>query len=163
MGGLFGDPWKPDAAAEGLLRTEGITQPGSDQQLSEPEAIIAYIDAQIAILSAQEASKDLLISIIDLPLADPAEPLLRWRLTRAIDFTGSGPGTADAEVGAASPSDLRLVKNGSANGTIAFTGTGGVISFTNSSYADGDLFELYPPSSLDPTLDRLSITFETTA
>jgi hypothetical protein len=62
---------------------------------------------------------------------------------------------------AASPCDLLFKKNGAANGTIAYTGTGGVISFTDPSYLDGDLFELYPPVTIDPTLDGLSITFET--
>lgn len=99
------------------------------------------------------------ISIVDLPEADPAEPLLRMRLTAGMTFVD---GVADAAIAATASSALRIRKNGSANGTITFTGSTGVVSFTNLVYAPGDLFELYPPSTIDATLDRVSITLRTT-
>lgn len=47
MGGLFGDPWKIDNVVEGdLPRVAAELQfPLNDQDLSEPEAIIAYINS----------------------------------------------------------------------------------------------------------------------
>ncbi len=96
------------------------------------------------------------VSIVDLPLATSAEPLFRWRLTTAVVFTG---GTADAAIAATAVSALLIKKNGAANGTVSFTGTTGTVSFTSGSYGAGDLFELYPPASIDATLDRVSITF----
>lgn len=99
------------------------------------------------------------ISINDLPTADPSEPLLRWELTAGMEFVG---GEASAGVAATSSSALRIRKNGSANGTITFTGSTGVVSFTSLVYAPGDLFEIYPPATVDATLDQVSITLETT-
>ena len=99
------------------------------------------------------------ISIVDLPLADPTEPLLRWELTAGMQFVD---GDATAGIAASASSALRVRKNGSANGTITFTGTTGVVSITNLVYAPGDLFELYPPTSIDATLDQVSITLRTT-
>lgn len=96
------------------------------------------------------------VSIVDLPLADPAEPLFRWRLPVAVTISGS---SADANVAATSPSALRIRKNGLANGTVTFTGTSGVFVITSGAYGAGDLFELYPPTSIDATLDQVSITF----
>lgn len=98
------------------------------------------------------------ISIIGLPDADPSEPLLRFVLTEGMEFTG---GSATAGIAATSPSALRFRKNGVANGTAAYTGTTGVVAVT-AAYADGDLFELYPPATIDPTLDQVSITLRTT-
>lgn len=149
MAGLFGDPWSPGKVVEPrLLRT-----PPSPEDV--PQAWSGGTSPPTG------AGHDLMISIEDLPLGDPAKALLRWRLQGDLNFAGTGPGSADAATAAATPSALRLRKNGAANGTIAFTGTAGVISFTDPSYADGDLFELYPPISIDPTLDGVSITFET--
>ena len=99
------------------------------------------------------------ISIVDLPLADPAEPLIRMILTGGMTFVD---GVASAAIAATASSALRIRKNGAANGTITFTGTTGVVSITNLVYAAGDLFELYPPTSIDTTLDRVSITLRTT-
>jgi hypothetical protein len=98
------------------------------------------------------------ISIVGLPEADAAEPLLRFILTEGMDFVG---GTGTAGIAATSPSVLRFRKNGVANGTATFTGTAGAIAITDP-YADGDLFELYPPAVIDATLDQVSITLETT-
>src|SRR4051812_6921783 len=124
MGGLFGDPWGPGRAVEpNLLRT-----PPSPEDVPQVWSGGAP--------PSTSAGHDLMISIEDLPLADPAKFLLRWRLSRDIAFTGTGPGSADAAVAATSPSSLRLRKNGAANGTIAFTGTTGVISFTDPNYLD---------------------------
>jgi hypothetical protein len=99
------------------------------------------------------------ISVVDLPLADASEPLLRLLLTDGLTFVD---GTGSAGVAATSPSALRVRKNGAANGTVTFTGTTGVVAITNLVYAPGDLFELYPPATLDATLDQVSITLRTT-
>jgi len=149
MAGLFGDPWTPKRVVEPSLLRLPPTTPEELQQVWS---------------GGTGASSDihtLMISIVDLPSADPNEPLLRWRFERNIDLTGTGPGAADAGIAATSPSPLRLRKNGAANGTIDYTGTNGVINFISSNYAVGDLLELYPPTVIDATLDRLSITFET--
>ena len=52
MSGLFGDPWSPSDVAEPPLLKVGIGQapPGSDQQLTEAQAILAHIDAVAATL-----------------------------------------------------------------------------------------------------------------
>jgi hypothetical protein len=149
MGGLFGDPWSPGRTVEPDLLRIPPTDPFTAQVWSGGSSPVP------------SGGHTLMISIEDLPLADPAKPLLRWRMQRDVNFTGTGAGSADAALPAASPCDLLFKKNGAANGTIAYTGTGGVISFTDPSYLDGDLFELYPPVTIDPTLDGLSITFET--
>jgi hypothetical protein len=99
------------------------------------------------------------VSIVDLPLADAAEPLFRWKLPVALTFTG---GIADAAAGATGSPALPIKKNGAANGNVSFAGTTGTVSFTSGSYGAGDIFELYPPASTDATLDRVSITFTTT-
>ncbi len=97
------------------------------------------------------------ISIVDLPLASTSEPLLRWRFDSAVTLAGS---SADAGIAATSPSALRVRINGAANGTVTFTGTAGVFSLTSGAYGAGDLFELYPPTTVDATLDQVSITFD---
>jgi hypothetical protein len=96
------------------------------------------------------------ISIIDLPLADPTKPLLRWDLVDGMTFT---TGTVSSGIAATGSSSLRIRKNGAANGTIS---SAGVVSFTNAVYAPGDIFEIYPPSSTDATWDQVAITLETT-
>lgn len=107
-----------------------------------------------------EEPGSLVININDLPTAAPAEPLFEFEVpTGGIVFTGDDQLTAG--VGATSPSALRLFKNGSANGTLSFTGTNGTASFSDSTYAAGDLFGLYPPTSVDATLDRVRITLGT--
>lgn len=101
--------------------------------------------------------------IIDLPLADPAEPLFEFLVPAGgIVFTGVG-NHVSAGVAATGASSLRIRKNGSANGTISFGagGTTGTASFTDSNYAEGDLFSLYPPAVVDATLDRVRITLGT--
>jgi hypothetical protein len=96
------------------------------------------------------------ISIVDLPLADPAEPLLRWLLVDGMEFTG---GSVDTGIAATGSVDLRIRKNGAANGTIS---SAGVVTFTNPVYAAGDVFEIYPPAAADATWDQVAITLETT-
>lgn len=103
---------------------------------------------------AEELPGHIPISIVDLPEADPAEPLVRWRVpAMTIEVE-----EADAGVAATSPSALRFRKNSVDQGTLTFTGTSGVASFSTIVYADGDLMEIYPPSSIDATLDRVSVT-----
>lgn len=97
------------------------------------------------------------ISIVDLPTATPAKPLLRWYFTAAVTFVG---GIANAAIGASSTSVLRVFKDGVANGTVSFTGTTGTVAITTLAYPAGSLFELYPPTTIDATLDRVSITLE---
>jgi len=73
-------------------------------------------------------------------------------------------GTSDhfsAGVAATAPSALRIFNGVTQVGTITFTGTAGVISWSDSTFAEGDLFGLYPPTSVDPTLDRVRITLGT--
>lgn len=102
----------------------------------------------------------LAININDLPSADPSEPLMEVEIPNGgVVFSGSDQ--ISAGVGATSTSTLRLFKNGVANGTVIFSGTGGNASFSDSTYAGGDLFGLYPPLSVDATLDRVRITLGT--
>lgn len=136
-------PWDADLSAIALLATTAYGR-----------SLLTL--ANRAALQADAARTGaMLLSIVDLPLADPTEPLLRWRMLNALTFSG---GSADADIAATSTSALRLRKNGSANGTISFTGVTGTISFTSSAYGAGDLFEIYPPTTIDATLDRVSIT-----
>lgn len=102
----------------------------------------------------------LYISIIDLPLADPTEPLVRYKLTDAYVFAGGG--AADAAVAATSSSVFRIRKDGVQVGTVTF-GAGastGTIAFSDSSFPSGSVFELYPPVATDATLDWVSITLD---
>lgn len=102
-----------------------------------------------------------ILNINDLPSAVPADPLFEFEVPAGgLVFTGVG-NELSAGVAATSPSALRYFKNGVANGTLTFTGTAGVSSFSDSTYAAGDLFSLYPPLSIDATLDRLRITLGT--
>lgn len=105
---------------------------------------------------AAEGTGFMPISIVDLPLADSAEPLLRWKLTDGMTFTG---GSVNAAIAATGSPSIRIRKNGSANGTIT---SAGVVTFTDPVYAPGDIFELYPPSATDATWDQVAITLETT-
>jgi hypothetical protein len=98
------------------------------------------------------------ISIIDLPTATPSKPLIRWEIPEPMTFAG---GIGNAGVAATAISVLRFFKNGVQVGTASFTGTTGTIAMT-ASYSAGDIFELYPPTSIDATLDQVSITLETT-
>jgi len=98
------------------------------------------------------------ISIVDLPLANVAEPLVRFRLTRDYLFT---TGVADATIGATGSPVFRLRKNGVASGTVTFAGTVGTLAWGDSTYPSGALFELYPPVTPDATLDQVSITLKT--
>ncbi len=119
----------------------------------------ADVTAALGYTPAPATTGYLPVSIVDLPLADPTEPLLRILLTDGLTFTG---GSGNAGIAATASSALRIRKNGAANGTVTFTGTTGVVAFTNLVYAPGDVFEIYPPASLDATLDQVSITLETT-
>jgi len=103
----------------------------------------------------------LVLNINDLPLADPAKPLFEAEIPAGgIVFTGVGD-FLSAGVAATAPAALRVFKNGAANGTITFTGAAGVPAFSDSNYAEDDLFGLYPPLTADATLDRLRITLGT--
>lgn len=103
----------------------------------------------------------LILNITGMPDADPAEPLFEFEAPAGgVVFTGVGD-EISAGVAATAPSALRMFKNGVACGTITFTGTAGVASFSDSTFTAGDLFALYPPLSIDATLDRLRITLGT--
>jgi hypothetical protein len=103
----------------------------------------------------------LVLNIANLPAATPSVPLFEFEVPAGgIVFTGVGD-ELSAGVAATAPSALRYFKNGVANGTLTFTGTAGVSAFSDSTYAAGDLFGLYPPTSIDATLDRLRITLGT--
>lgn len=102
----------------------------------------------------------LVMNINGMPSAVPADPLYEFEVpTGGIIF--SGVDFITAGIAATAPSALRLFKNGAANGTITFTGAAGAASFSDSTYAAGDLFGLYPPLSIDATLDQLRITLGT--
>ena len=103
----------------------------------------------------------LTMDINGLPLADPTQPLWECLIPAGGKvFTGVGDHLS-AGVAATAASVLRMFKNGVACGTITFTGTAGVVSFSDSTFAEGDLFGLYPPSTIDATLDRVRITLGT--
>jgi hypothetical protein len=95
-----------------------------------------------------------------LTVTDTTKPLYEFEVgDSGLVFNGSDHITAG--VAATASSALRLFKNGAANGTITFTGSSGLAAFTSGTYAAGDLFGLYPPVTLDATLDRLRITLGT--
>lgn len=102
----------------------------------------------------------LAININDMPSAAPADPLYEFEVGDG-GLVFSGLDQISAGVAATSPSVFRLFKNGAANGSITFTGSSGTASFSDSTYAAGDLFALYPPLSIDATLDRVRITLGT--
>lgn len=103
----------------------------------------------------------LIVNINSLPAADPSEPLYEFEAPAGgVVFTGVGDYLTAGVAATGSPA-FRLFKNGSANGTITFTGTTGTPAFSDSTYDEGDLFGLYPPSVTDATLDRVRITLGT--
>ena len=103
----------------------------------------------------------LAIDVNDLPTADPAEPLYEFLVPPGFTIVFNGSNAIDAGVAATGTPSLPIKKNGAANGSIAFTGSSGTASFSDSTYAAGDLFGLYPPSSADATLDQVRITLGT--
>lgn len=113
--------------------------------------------------SGGSATGAFVVDINGLVDADPSEPLYEFVVpSGGLIFTA----TADhitAGVAATGASALRFFKNGAANGTIDFSAGGatGTNNISNSSYAEGDLFGLYPPTSIDATLDRVRITLGT--
>lgn len=102
----------------------------------------------------------LALNINGLPSADPAEPLYEIEIPEG-GFTFTGVDFISAGVAATASTVLRYFKNGAANGTLTFTGSAGTSNFSDSTYAEGDLFGLYPPLTADATLDRLRITLGT--
>jgi hypothetical protein len=103
----------------------------------------------------------LVLNINSLAAADPAEPLYEFEVPAGgVVFTGTGDHLTAGDAATGTPA-LRIFKNGAANGTITFTGAAGVAAFSDSTYAEGDLFSLYPPVAADATLDRVRITLGT--
>jgi hypothetical protein len=102
----------------------------------------------------------LYLSIIDLPAADPAEPLVRMRFTD--DYAFAVTGAADSAAAATLLSAFRIRKDGVQVGTVTFAAAGstGTIAFSDSTFPDGSLFEVYPPATPDATLDQVSITLD---
>lgn len=101
--------------------------------------------------------------IIDLPSATGSDPLTEFIVPAGdLNFTGVGDHVS-AGVAATGASALRIFKNGLQVGTVSFGagGTTGTVSFTDSSFVEGDLFGLYPPAAVDATLDRVRITLGT--
>ncbi len=100
------------------------------------------------------------LSIIDLPLADPTEPLVRLRLTD--DYVFAGTGAADSAVASTALKVFTIKKNGASAGTVTFAAAAstGSIAFSDSNFPDGSLLELYPPATPDATLDQVSITLD---
>jgi hypothetical protein len=108
--------------------------------------------------AAPITAAELEISIVDLPSAAISEPLLRFRMNIGRTFSG---GTGDASVAATGAPSFSIKKNGTAVGSVSFSGTTGTVSFSDSSFPAGSLFELYPPTVADATLDQVSITLAT--
>jgi hypothetical protein len=101
----------------------------------------------------------LALYLANLDAADPAEPLYEFVVEGAdIIFTGNSAITAG--VAATGATVFPIKKNGAANGNITVTGSAGAFSISDSTYADGDLFSLYPPATADATLDRLRVSLE---
>lgn len=93
-----------------------------------------------------------------LPTANPAEPLVRIVLLNSI---ATGAIIATAGNAATGTVAFRFFKNGVANGTVSFTGTTGT-EVGVGDWAAGDTFEIYPPTTADPTLDDVSISIPVT-
>jgi hypothetical protein len=99
------------------------------------------------------------VYIADIASGDPAEPLLEFEVLGS-DVVFTGVYSVTAGVAATAPTVLPIEKNGAANGNITITGSTGVLSLSDSTYAVGDLFSLYPPATADATLDRVRISLE---
>jgi hypothetical protein len=104
--------------------------------------------------------RTLYFSIMDMPQASGAEPLVRDRLREKWTFNGAAS-VADSAVAGAGASVFSIRKNSVQVGTVTFAGasTTGTIAFTDSIFPAGSLFELWPPSAIDGVLDRVSISF----
>lgn len=72
--------------------------------------------------------------------------------------TDFGNSVANAITAATSPTILTFKKNGVAFGTLTFTGTTGVFSSTETSFARYDLLSLHAPAIADATLAGLTLT-----
>lgn len=105
------------------------------------------------------SNRTMMLSFVEgLPTANPAEPLVRIILLEPMT-TGAIVATAgNAATGTVA---FRFFKNGVANGTVSFTGTTGTESGVGD-WAAGDRFEIYPPTTADPTLDDVSISIPVT-
>lgn len=101
------------------------------------------------------------IDLNDLASADPAEPLFEFVVPTGLTVTFNGSNTITAGMAATASTVFAIKKNGAANGNITVTGSTGTASFSDSTYAAGDLFSLYPPASADATLDRVRISLGT--
>lgn len=98
------------------------------------------------------------LSITDLPLAPAAKPLFIYRLRGEVWRFAALSSSAEAQVAATAPVALRIFKSGVQVGTITLTGTVGAVAFTDASFPDGSLFEIFPPATADPTLDQVSVS-----
>lgn len=93
--------------------------------------------------------------IVDLPLADALVPL--WRAEFTDEYIFANTGAVDAKVAATGSPTLPLFKDGLANGSVS---AAGVISFSDSTYPVGSVFEIYPPATPDATWDQVSVTLD---
>lgn len=100
------------------------------------------------------------IYIEELPGHPAGEPLLRIELihTWTLDEANA---VASADEAAAAPAVLSIRLDGVEQGTVTFIGTAGVVDLVNPVFPPG-VFEVYPPSPADATLDGISITFPLT-
>jgi hypothetical protein len=158
---------QPPVTSDGLYRLQRALEAqivaagaGGVLQFNGRTGNVSLLDADIisalGFTPASSTTGIMPISVIDLPLADSAEPLLRWLFTDGVEFTG---GSVSSGVAATGTPAILIKKNGAANGTIS---SAGVVTFTDLVYDPGDIFELYPPASTDATWDRVAITLETT-
>jgi hypothetical protein len=103
----------------------------------------------------------LLIDVNDLGLASSSKPLFEVAVPPGFTIVFNGNDAITAGVAATAATVLPIKKNGAANGNITVTGSSGTATFSDSTYAAGDLFSLYPPATPDATLDRLRIALGT--
>ncbi len=115
---------------------------------------------RLALVESQAAPNTINFSITDLASADPAVPLVRFRV-HDVSWT-FGTGYAEAGVAATGAPSLPIQKNGIDVGSISYAGTVGTVTFSDPAFASDDLFEIYPPAAPDPTLDQLSVSLAVT-
>lgn len=110
---------------------------------------------------SHSASGFLAIDINGLPSASASVPLYEFRVPAGFSVVFNGVNAIDSGIGATGTPSFPIQKDGVANGSIDFTGAAGTATFSDSTYAAGTLFSLYPPATPDATLDRVRIVLGT--
>jgi hypothetical protein len=145
------------AAPVPIYRSQGNTRFGTDRQDSSyARGQTVPYDVNGSPTAPPDEPGFLIVKAEDLPSADPAVPLLEFEVPPGVlDVVFNSSNAITARVAATSPTVFPIQKNGAANGDITVTGSTGVMSLSDSTYAPGDLFALYPPATPDATLDGL--------